>query len=166
MPPPKRGWTRVLDRIETGLDWMLSAIAVVVLVFMVALVFYAVVMRYAFNNPVVFSYDLSTLVFAWIVFLGLYVAERDGAHIGLDILHLLKTDGARHAIAVIRQLFLIALAGYMTVIGTQLLLRTGMQIPSMRISARWLYGSLPAGFAMLTLIYLLRLPRIAFGHKA
>lgn len=166
VPPPTRGWMRVLERIETGLDWLVSVATVLVLVFMVGLVFYAVVMRYVFSAPLIYSYDLSTMVFAWIVFLGLFVAERDGAHIGLDILHLVQSDRARQAIAVLRQVLLIALAGYMTFISTQLILRTGMQIPSMRISIRWLYAAQPAGFAMLTLIYLLRLPRIALAHKA
>ncbi|RUT34778.1 TRAP transporter small permease [Arsenicitalea aurantiaca] len=165
VPPPTQGWSRALERAEFWIDRLVSVLTVGTLVFMVGLVFYAVVMRYVFSAPLVYSYDLSTMLFAWIVFVGLFVAERDGAHIGLDILYLIKSEGLRRAVIALRQVFMIALAAYMTYISTVLILRTGMQISSMRISARWLYASLPVGFALLTLIYLLRLPRLALAKQ-
>lgn len=156
---------RRLRQLETIIDWVLSVLAIVILVAMVALVFYAVVARYVFNAPLIFSYDLSTLLFAWVVFLGLFVAERDNAHIGLDLVQNMAHGPVRTILQVIKQALLIALAAFITWIGYRLIQRTGMQIPSMRISAKWLYASLPIGFAALTLIYILRLPRILFARE-
>ena len=163
-PTMQSGLSR-LDRIETVLDRVLSWLAIAILVVMTALVIAAVAARYVFQAPLVYSYDLSTLLFAWVVFLGLFSAERDGAHISLDVLGNVPDGIFRRALMVLKQLILIALAAFMTWIGYRLILRTGMQIPSMRISVRWLYASLPAGFAGLTLIYLLRLPGIVAGRE-
>lgn len=154
-----------LRQLEAVIEWGLSIIAIAILVVMVALVFVAVVARYAFNSPLIYSYDLSTLLFAWVVFLGLYVAERDGAHIGLDLVQNMAHGPMRTVLQLVKQGLLIALAAFLTWIGYRLIQRTGMQIPSMRISAKWLYASLPVGFAALTLIYVLRLPRIIFSRE-
>lgn len=154
-----------LHKLETIIDWVLSVIAIVILVVMVGLVFVAVVARYLFNAPLIFSYDLSTLLFAWVVFLGLFVAERQGAHIGLDLVQNMAHGPARKFLQLGKQVLLIVLAGYITWISYRLVQRTGMQIPSMRISSKWLYASLPIGFAALTLNYLLRLPRILLSRE-
>lgn len=155
-----------LERVEALVDRILSPAAIVILIAMTALVAYAVVARYVFRTPLIYSYDLSTLLFAWVVFLGLFAAERDKAHIGLDLVLDMKDGPLRRMLAVLRQVILIALAAYMTWIGYRLIQRTGMQIPSMRISAKWLYASLPVGFGALTLIYVLRLPGIIAGRKS
>lgn len=168
MPNASSGNTRpalrhalpLLNRIETVLDWALSILSILILVAMVLVVFVAVVARYQFNAPLIFSYDLSTLLFAWVVFLGLFIAERDGAHIGLDLVQNMKSGPVKTSLQVFKQVLLIALAGYMSWISFVLIQRTGMQIPSMRISSKWLYAAVPIGFSMLTLLYVLRLPRL------
>lgn len=156
---------RPLHQVEAFVDWVLSVVAIVMLVVMVGVVFVAVVARYLFNAPLIFSYDLSTLLFAWVVFLGLFAAERQGAHIGLDLVQNMAHGRARKFLQLAKQVMLIVLAGYITWISYRLVQRTGMQIPSMRISSKWLYASLPIGFAALTLNYLLRLPRILLARE-
>ena len=95
----------VLRGIRSGLDFILGLIGGGLLVFTTLLIFLAVVQRYVFNDPMQYSFDLATLLFAWLVFLGLYTADQ----------------------------------------------RSGLQIPSLRISAHWLYLSLPIGFSLLAL---------------
>ena len=158
------GTLRVMHGMEVAIDRVLTPIAIVILVVMVALVAMAVAARYLFNAPLVFSYDLSPLLFAWIVFLGLYTAERDNTHISLDIVIEKLPPRLRHPALIVRQILLIAIAAYIAWIGVVLIQRTGMQIPSMRISVRWLYASLPVGFGALALIYIMRLPRIVVGR--
>lgn len=156
----------VLEQIERVIDRVLTLVAVIILVTMVALVAIAVVARYVFNAPLSYSYDLSTLLFAWTIFLGLYIAERENAHISLDIVVEKLNPGTRRVVAIIRQILLIAISGYLAWIGTQLILRTGMQVSSLRISAKWLYASMPVGFGLMALIYLLRLPRMINSREA
>ena len=56
-----------------------SCIAIVVISFV------AVVCRYAFNNSLVWSEELTRYLFIWIVFLGAAVGVRRRAHIAIDV---------------------------------------------------------------------------------
>jgi TRAP-type C4-dicarboxylate transport system, small permease component len=145
-----------LDRLENGLTRLILVIAIAALLAIVGLVFTSVILRYAFNIALIFSYDVSTILFAWLIFLGLAVAERDGAHMGIDIADRLPAN-AKSAMMVVRYILLLATAIYMCRIGIGLFQRTGTQIPSLRISARWLYAALPIGFALLSCSYAVRL---------
>ncbi len=59
----------------------------VALVFtMVGITLSQVVLRYGFNAPLRWSEELAPYIFVWISFLGLYLAYRKGAHLGLDML--------------------------------------------------------------------------------
>ncbi|MHA6690956.1 TRAP transporter small permease [Devosia sp. A449] len=158
-----RAFFNAFDAVLRGIDRVLIVFGVAVMVVLVGVVFGAVVMRYAFNAPLIFSFDLSTLLFAWVVFVGLAVADRDDAHMGLDLISGIKAPGIRNALTALRIVLVTALCGYLAWTGYQLFIRTGAQIPSLRISARWLYASMPIGFGLLALSYLGRLARLAAG---
>lgn len=128
---------------------------------MVTLVVLAVIMRYAIGSPLVFSFDLSTLLFAWMVFLGLALAERDGVHLAVDILDGYLPPRARKTLRIMRKILVLAVSAATTWFGWKLFQRAGMTIPSMRISIGWLYASLPIGFALLTLAQAVKLLQIA-----
>lgn len=145
-----------LTRLEKGLAKITLAVTIVTLLAMIFTVFIAVVMRYIFNIALIFSFDVSTVLFAWLVFLGLFVAEQDGAHMGIDISDYFSPFIQR-AVEIIRYLLLFATSVYLCKIGISLIERTGTQIPSLRISIRWLYSALPIGFGLLSFSYAIRL---------
>ena len=151
---------RTVALLERLLDRILSVVTVALTVAMVALVVAAVVMRYVFGAPLIYSYDLSTLIFAWIVFVGLAVAEHDRAHLAVDAIDGLASPRARAGLVVVRQVGMAALSLFVAVIGWSLFSRAGMIMPSLRVSIGWLYASLPIGFALLALAQLLAIPRI------
>lgn len=155
--------SRKIDAALGGLDRALIALSIVALVVLVGVVFMAVAMRYLFNAPLIFSFDLSTLIFAWIVFVGLAIADRDDAHMGLDLVANIDNATVRQALVVLRLVLVLALSVYLAWIGWQLYLRTGAQISSLRISAKWLYLSMPIGFGLLALSYIGRIIRLAAG---
>lgn len=144
-----------------GLERVLVALTMITLVVVVGVIFWAVVMRYVFNAPLVFSFDLSTLLFAWLIFVGLTIADRDDAHMGLDLVAKIGSNTIRQALVTVRLVLVLALCIYLAWIGWQLYLRTGAQISSLRISARWLYLSMPVGFGLLALSYIGRIMRLA-----
>ncbi|SED46504.1 TRAP transporter small permease [Rhodobacter sp. 24-YEA-8] len=148
-----------LDRFESGLVRIIAIFAILILISIVGIVFIAVVMRYGFNLALVSSFDVSTLLFAWLIFLGLVMAERDGAHMGIDITDMLPPRLHR-MVVFIRYALLLAAACYLCRIGIALVERTGTQIPSLRISTRWLYAALPVGFGLLATAYVIRLARL------
>lgn len=151
---------RLVTRLGAALDLVLSIVTVAILVAMTGLVIVAVVMRYVVGAPLVHSYDLSTLMFAWIVFLGLALAERDGAHLAVDLLEVALPRAPRVALVAVRQVGLAALSLFVAFIGWKLFSRAGMIMPSLRISVGWLYAALPAGFVLLAAAQLLALPRL------
>jgi len=155
--------SRKFDAALGGLDKLLVALTVITLIVLVAVVFGAVVMRYVFSAPLIFSFDLSTLLFAWVVFVGLTVADRDDAHMGLDLVGGVSNETIRQVLVFVRLVLVLALSVYLAWIGWQLYMRTGAQISSLRISAKWLYLSMPIGFGLLALSYIGRIIRLAAG---
>ncbi len=88
------GW---LERLEEGLIAFLLAV-------MTLITFAQVVARYAFNYSFVWALELTSYLFAWLIFLGMSYGVRVGSHIGVDIL--VKTLGpvAARAVSVVSTL--------------------------------------------------------------
>ena len=145
-------------RAERILDTALSWVTVSLLALTVGLVVLAVVMRYVVGAPLTYSYDLATLLFAWVVFLGLAVAETDRAHLAIDLTGAVLSETGIRRLAVVRQIFKITLTFYLAWISWSLFRRAGMTLPSLLISVKWLYASLPVGLAFLGLAQVLALP--------
>ncbi|HET9576943.1 MAG TPA: TRAP transporter small permease [Usitatibacter sp.] len=68
-----------LDRVEEGLIAFLLAA-------MTVLTFAQVVARYGFNYSFSWALELTTVLFAWLIFLGIPYGVRVGSHIGVDAL--------------------------------------------------------------------------------
>ena len=70
---------RWLEHIEEGLIVFLMA-------GMTLVTFMQVVVRYVFNYSFVWALELTGLMFAWLIFVGMSYGVRVGAHIGVDAL--------------------------------------------------------------------------------
>jgi TRAP-type C4-dicarboxylate transport system permease small subunit len=68
------------------LNKILKTMISILVLTMVALVFFNVVLRYAFNSGITWSEEMSRYIFVWIVFLGAIVAYKEKAHLGVDLL--------------------------------------------------------------------------------
>jgi C4-dicarboxylate transporter DctQ subunit len=75
-------------RLEEGLIAVLLAV-------MTLITFVQVVARYVFNYSFVWALELTTFLFAWLIFLGMAYGVRVGSHIGVDTL--VKSLGPRAA---------------------------------------------------------------------
>ena len=73
---PATGW---FARLEEGLIALLLAL-------MTIFTFAQVVARYIFNYSFVWTLELVTVLFAWLIFIGMSYGVRVGAHIGVDAL--------------------------------------------------------------------------------
>ena len=82
---PATGW---FARLEEGLIALLLAL-------MTIFTFAQVVARYIFNYSFVWTLELVTVLFAWLIFIGMSYGVRVGAHIGVDAL--VRTLGPRRA---------------------------------------------------------------------
>src|SRR3546814_121252 len=125
-----------LCRVERWLTAVALAVTVPTMVAITAVVLIAILYRYVLNAAIVSSFDLTTLLFCWMVFIGLVVGERDGTHLNLDVLGFVLPAGAERWMTVLRHLVAAALCLFVAWVGLKLTMRTGMEIPSMRISDR------------------------------
>ena len=152
---------KIIRERGASLDWIIDLFDMVVFYItgaltlgIVVLVVVAVIMRYWIGSPLIYSYDLSTLVFAWIVFLGISLAERDGRHLAIDIIDHALPQPWSMRLRLLRKSILICLSLILVWIGWSLVTRAGMTLPSLGISVRWLYLPLPLGFLLLAIAQL------------
>lgn len=122
----------------------------ILVVLIAGIVAIAVVFRYVFNQPLLFSFDLAVVLFVWLIFLGLTRAAHEGAHLAVDMLVTTLPAGAQRVLDIGMRLMMIAISIFVIVYGLDLTQRTRMEIASMRISMAWTYAAAPAGFALLT----------------
>ncbi len=116
------------------------------LVFITLLIFVNVILRYIFNNPITFSFDLSTLLFAWLIFLGVPIVHAKSEHMGFNLLDSVLPKPLTTLLFCLREVLIFVLSVFLVYIGYQMIQRVGTNIPSMGISSKYLYAALPVGF--------------------
>ena len=124
------------------------ALLIALVAFIVGIVAIAVVFRYVLNTPLIFSFDLATILFVWLVFLGLTPAAHEGSHMAVDLFTTMLPAGVAGILAAIVRLLMIAIALFLIRYSWDLAMRTRMEIASMRISMIWVYMAMPVGFAV------------------
>jgi TRAP-type C4-dicarboxylate transport system permease small subunit len=136
---------KVLDRLVNG---ALAAI----LGGMTCVVFVSVIFRYALNNPLPWTEELASLLFAWLTFVGAYAGFRSRSHISIDTLVIFLPAPARRRLARCVDggvLLLLALFAWQ---GIKLAATTwSLQFPAMEISRGYLYASFPIGSLLMAI---------------
>lgn len=79
---------------------------------MTLLTFTQVVLRYVFNTGFSWALELTTIIFAFMLFLGVSYCARIGAHIGVDALVKILPPKLRHASSIAAVLLCILYAGF------------------------------------------------------
>ena len=155
----KTGW---VGRIEEGLVALLISL-------MTLITFMQVVARYVFNYSFVWALELTGVMFAWLIFVGMSYGVRVGAHIGVDAL--VKTLGAAaaRAVGMLAAVLCIAYALIVTVGGYQYVRKmydVGILMQDLPIE-QWIPRViLPLGFAALALRFAQVLYRLVTGREA
>ncbi|PKA44735.1 TRAP transporter small permease [Rhizobium sullae] len=109
---------------------------------MVVLVFGNVVLRYAFNQGITSSEELSRMFFVWLTFLGAVVAMREHGHLGVDsVLRRLPPVGAKMAALAGHALMLLATWLLISGSWTQTLINVHVAVPATGISMAFFYGA-------------------------
>ncbi|GAA0789037.1 TRAP transporter small permease [Marinobacterium sediminicola] len=86
------GW---LDRGEGVLKTLLNGTAALVMFLMMALTLVDVMGRYLFSAPVTGAFEVTELMLAAVIFLGLPLITAEGGHIAVDILDSALSDRVR-----------------------------------------------------------------------
>ena len=85
---------KILDYFE---EWVMS----LMLLGMTALSFMQVVRRYVFNTGFSWTLELTMVLFAFMIFLGISYGVRVGAHIGVDALVNLLSPAKRRYVSIV-----------------------------------------------------------------
>jgi C4-dicarboxylate transporter DctQ subunit len=102
--------------------------------------------------------EASLFGLAWMVFLGLGLTLERGRHISMTALLGLLNPGLRRGTKLAIDLVGLAFSLYIAHVCwtvTVLVLNSGQVSPTLNVSMVWLYGPMPAGFALLGLRYAL-----------
>ena len=153
---------RWLEHLEEGLIAFLMAAMTVV-------TFMQVVARYVFNYSFVWALELTGVMFAWLIFLGLSYGVRVGAHIGIDALVKSLGRDARRAVGIVATLLCFVYASIFAFGGYQYVRKmhdVGILMQDLPIE-QWIPRIiLPLGFALLAFRFAQVLFQLATGREA
>lgn len=155
----KRNW---VNRLEEGLIAFLLASMTIV-------TFAQVIARYVFNYSFVWALELTTYLFAGIIFLGISYGIRVGAHIGVDAVVKLFPDRIAHTITIFATLLCIVYSIIVFVGGwiyVDKMRQIGILAQDLPIQ-QWIPRLvLPIGFALMLFRFIQVLMRLLRGKEA
>jgi TRAP-type transport system small permease protein len=131
-----------MTRIIQFYFFALKVIIALLLAGMVVLVFGNVVLRYAFNQGITVSEELSRIFFVWLTFLGAVVAMREHGHLGVDSLIRRLSPSAAKA-AVVSGYALMLYVTWLMISGswTQTIINLPVSAPATGISMALFYSA-------------------------
>jgi len=134
-------------------EWIIALL----LAAMTLLTFSQVVMRYVFNSGFTWAVELTSILFAWMIFIGISYGVRVGAHIGVDAVVKLLPPKMRRIISIIAVLLSLLYAG-MVIYGSMFYVlkmkSAGIELEDLPIPMWTVRAILPIGFVLLVLRFL------------
>jgi tripartite ATP-independent transporter DctM subunit len=157
-------WVLALDR---RLGGAIEAIAAALIVAEIAILFMGVVSRYFLQLPLVWTDEVASLLFLWLVSLGAVVAFRRGEHMRMTALVAKASPKVRaflDTVAIAAALAFLLLNLWPAY--EHVLEEAAVTTPALDISAAWRAAALPVGLSLMALMSLLRLFKTADWHLA
>jgi TRAP-type transport system small permease protein len=145
-----------LDKLTDRLTHALDVLCVLCLAAMVVMVFGNVVLRYAFNDGITVSEELSRWLFIWMTFMGAAVAVKEHGHLGTDMLvGRLGPTGKRLCLIVSYLLMLLINVYLFQGSWAQTVINADVEAPVTGFSMAWVYAS-GVVFSVLASVLMLR----------
>lgn len=125
-----------MRQILTRVDWAVSRFVMALTAGLVAIVSVEVFLRYVLNYSMIFSNELSRLIFVWIIFLTMPLGVAKGYHVGITLLDNVLKGGAVRAAFRLTVLLTIGLMGLVVVVSVQSVVnRWGETLSTLRVPA-------------------------------
>lgn len=135
---------KILDHLE---EWIIG----LMLAAMTALTFVQVVMRYVFNSGFSWALELTTVFFAFMIFVGISYGVRVGSHIGVDALVKMMGRTARRNVSILAVLLSLLYVGFVLTGATTYVLKmkdAGIEFDDMSIERWQVLAVMPFGFLL------------------
>jgi C4-dicarboxylate transporter DctQ subunit len=143
-----------LQRVLRAADRLEEAFMIAALAFMTLLTFLQVVLRYGFDTGFVWSLEVTTYTFAWLVLIGMSYGVRTQAHIAVDLLTSRLTPSGARVFAAIALVCALAYCGLMIYGSSQFvdrLMALGTDARDIPLPRWALTGIMPIAFVLLAL---------------
>lgn len=155
-----------MRRLVDGYFTLLKVLAVICLVTMVVLVFGNVVLRYAFNESILISEEISRWAFVWLTFTGAVVLLRERGHMGVDLaLRAMPSWGERGCLILSQVLMLACSALFFWGSWQQIEINWTVPSPVAGWSMGLFYGAGAFFGSSACLIHLYEIARLASGGE-
>ncbi|AOM81778.1 TRAP transporter small permease [Salisediminibacterium beveridgei] len=141
----KSWFDRVIDQFESISSILLTALTIVV--------FGEVFSRYVFQLPLVFSNELTLILFPWMIFLGAVAVTRDDGHLAVSYFRDKMPYTVQKFLYVSSKFIMLAFSIAMTYASWIFADNVSNQLmPVLRISRMWLSLSITIAFLMISLV--------------
>ncbi|MDE2371529.1 MAG: TRAP transporter large permease subunit [Burkholderiales bacterium] len=163
-PSAWRAGAAALDRWIGG---AVEAVAAVLIVAEIGILFAGVVARYFLDAPLVWSDELAGILFLWLATLGAAVAFRRGEHMRMTML---VSRAGPQGRAWLEMLAVAAALAFLLLdlwpAYAHAVEESAVTTPALDISAGWRVAALPVGLALMALMSMLRMARTATWGQA
>jgi C4-dicarboxylate transporter DctQ subunit len=150
------------------LGWLEEVVIMALMGAMTLLSFVQVIARYIFNYSFVWALEVTGVMFAWLIFIGMSYGVRVGAHIGVDAVVRMLGDRAARVVGMVALALCMAYAVIVGWGGTQYVLKMheiGILMQDVPVQ-QWIPRLvLPIGYAMLLLRLAQAFWMLARGEK-
>ncbi|MBF9018557.1 MULTISPECIES: TRAP transporter small permease [unclassified Oceanispirochaeta] len=150
-----------MDNFFKKVDKILNASVVAILAVMLSLTVLQVILRYVFNNPTIWSEELTLFLLVWFGFIVMAMGVRADSHIALEYFYDRQGRRGQIILDAFRHSIIIALSLLMIFYGVQMIkLGWANKMPATQIRRGYLYASsliggiLMATFSILNLLKL------------
>ncbi len=134
---------KIIKSLSDLLFKLFKGLDILLLLILAILTFSGVILRYVFNNPLVWLYELTLVFFSWIVFGGISIAFKTGENIRVDLFSD-KRKKLKFVFAVIGNLFTIIFLLVVIKNGITIVSNTwAQQYNTIDISTAWFYIPFP-----------------------
>lgn len=141
---------KLLKRLD---EWLIA----ILLAAMTLITFTQVVLRYVFNSGFTWAQELTSILFAFMIFIGISYGVRVGAHIGVDALIKLFTPKVRRIVSIVAVLLCMLYAGMVIYGSFQYVMKMrkiGIELEDLPVQIWIVRAILPIGFTLLVLRFL------------
>lgn len=141
----------ILKKFDKGVCTAEEIIAAITLLAMCIIVFLGVVMRYI-GIPFSVSDELSRYLMIWCIYVGVIVATREKAHVGVDVLVAMLPKAAQKVLNILASVITLATfvwLFYLTLSWVLSTMQGNIQLtPLMKVPFYTVYISMPIGFGL------------------
>lgn len=142
----------LLGRISAAIDGLVDRVAIVLFVVIFAAVLAQIVMRYMFDDPLIWSEELSRYLFIWIALLGWTLASRNHTHITVRLFVDMLPRRVRPLAEAANAFLVLAFAGVLFWLGIELVV-VSTDVPTITLFFNFavIYAAVPVTAAVIVL---------------